>query len=619
MVVTAQRVETHDLDSPASIEVYDEERIEKTGAANVFDVLQNTLGVTSHSQGFNGTSMGTMNSKIAIRGVEKGTLILVNGVPMNQDGKYYLGDIPTESIERIEVVRGGGSVLYGSEATGGVINIITKKKFNNSVGVAAGNFGKERYKVSVGADKFNLIAGLENRGFASPMAGISTTGGTNAYRDYLKGERKSILWNYELTDGLVFTHSYVKNRDAYRQVNVFTNSPIQSPEYRNTNNNFLLRYDKGDWKATASYGIQEKETEQTTYATGVKTRTAWRKGHRTYLDVQKQFKLGKNKILVGVDFDRNNMNTFSNSTTFINTSRVPVDSSMKRDVISIYASYDWAMGDKSHLMINARETFSQGHKGDQVNRRNGAVNHMEGDKISNFSPEIEYNYRINENSSFYAKAGKSFNLPTLTQIFNNGIGNMSLGLNPEKGTHFELGYKLNQNKNAWRVSIFNYEIKDAIESVVLEPGNVNYINSDIRNTGIEVSVNMKHNDNWSTNWGVMYNRPQARDFSHYDDYDWHDYYGRYQLIGGVKYNNKKFSASLDANFVGNRTRQNNAQPAHVKPQLFTNLHLTYQPKTNHKFYFHLNNILDRRDITSNSSSNFYSLGCNYMVGYEITF
>ena len=46
---------------------------------------------------------------------------------MNQDGKYNLEDIPTESIEKIEVVKGGGSVLYGSEATGGVINIITKQ------------------------------------------------------------------------------------------------------------------------------------------------------------------------------------------------------------------------------------------------------------------------------------------------------------------------------------------------------------------------------------------------------------------------------------------------------------------------------------------------------------
>ena len=49
---------------------------------------------------------------------------------------------PSGAIEKIEMVRGGGSVLYGSEATGGVINIITKKRINNKVKFSAGNFWK---------------------------------------------------------------------------------------------------------------------------------------------------------------------------------------------------------------------------------------------------------------------------------------------------------------------------------------------------------------------------------------------------------------------------------------------------------------------------------------------
>lgn len=100
-------------------------------------MLQNTLGVTVQSQGFNGAAMGTMTSKIMIRGAQVGTLVLLNGVPMNMDGKYNLEDIPSGAIEKIEIVRGGGSVLYGSEATGGVINIITKKRINNKVKFSA--------------------------------------------------------------------------------------------------------------------------------------------------------------------------------------------------------------------------------------------------------------------------------------------------------------------------------------------------------------------------------------------------------------------------------------------------------------------------------------------------
>lgn len=109
-----------------------------------------------------------MTSKIDIRGVDKGTLVLVDGVPMNQDGKYNLEDIGADAIDHIEVVRGGGSVLYGSEATGGVINIITRSHTQNSVKVSAGNYDKQRYSLNVGADKVQCVCLLRAQGRNQP-------------------------------------------------------------------------------------------------------------------------------------------------------------------------------------------------------------------------------------------------------------------------------------------------------------------------------------------------------------------------------------------------------------------------------------------------------------------
>ena len=114
MVITAQRMETKDLKTPAAVEVVTKEKIENSGAGSAYDVLQNALGIMSSAQGPNGAAMGSMTSKIIVRGVDKGTLVMVDGVPMNQDGKYNLEDIPSEMIEKIEIVRGGGSVLYGT-------------------------------------------------------------------------------------------------------------------------------------------------------------------------------------------------------------------------------------------------------------------------------------------------------------------------------------------------------------------------------------------------------------------------------------------------------------------------------------------------------------------------
>jgi vitamin B12 transporter len=623
VIVTATRTEKKDLETPAIVEVYDAERIEKSNAGNAYDVLQNTLGLNTQAQGFNGTGMGTMTSKVMIRGVEKGTLVLVNGVPMNMDGKYNLEDIPTESIEKIEVVKGGGSVLYGSEATGGVINIITKKKMVNKVKVAAGNFGKERYDVSVGAGKFNIVAGYENRGYADKMSGVvgEATSKTTVY-DYGKGERRSVLWNWELTDGLTFIHSYSKNKHQYWQKRFLSGERTQNNYYTDTDNMFLLQYDKDGWKANLSYGTQEKTYDQAKFTKGVlgaKSPYSARKGHNTNIDLQKSFDIGKNKLLVGTTFQREDMDALSASKNYIST--------YERNNYSIYASYDWQLTDKSNLVFNARETWATACEGKQTSLTTGKTQVVDNDNLSKFTPEVQYILKLSENSSFYAKAGKSFRLPNLTQIYGTGNINPSLNLKPEQGTHFEVGYKANIGKADWRLAVFNYKIKDSIDADVTynKDGSVDfvdYFNENVRNTGIELSCAIAHDDNWSSHWGVTYQNPQAQNVNTYDDNAWHSIYNRYQLQGGVDYTHSKFASSMSVNFVGDRTstKASSDKPVRsLKPQCFTDLHFTYAAEKNQKAFLHINNIFDRLDITSNSTSNFYSLGRNFMVGYEYSF
>lgn len=632
MVVTATRVEAKDLDVAGLVDVYDEEKIEKSGANNAYDVLQNTLGVMSQSQGFNGTAMGTMTSKIMIRGVEKGTLVLINGIAMNQDGKYNLEDIPADSIERIEVVKGGGSVLYGSEATGGVINIITKKDVKNSIKVQAGNFGKERYSVNLGADKFSMSASLENRGKAEKMSGLSSgkrAGST--YYDYLKGERKSILWNYSINDGLTFTHTYSENEHKYGQHETakgYGGRISQINDYENRDNNFLLNYDKDGWKAKMSYGIQERSYDKTNFKKDGSLKASelnsWRKGHNTNLDVQKSFKFGDDILLFGVEFQREDMDLYAakKEKSKMSEERPPLDSTLERNVISVYTSYNKALSDSSNLIINLRETWANGIEGEQTNLETNATKNIKNDNMSKFTPELQFVHKLSEDSSVYAKAGKSFRLPNLTQIFGTGVINPKLDLKPEQGTHYEIGYKLNEGNRAWRLAVFNYEIKDSIEAnSKYSDGSlvdVDYTNQDVRNTGVELSLNVAHNENWSSRWGIMYNNPQTKAYDIYKDNDWHDYYNKLQFTAGVTYTKGKFMSTIDANYVGKRTG-NEETSRKIRPQLFTDLHLSYVPEDNHKVFFHLNNILDRQDITTNGTTNYYTLGRNFILGYEYSF
>lgn len=128
MVVTAQRMETRDLDTPAAIDVLTEQDIKDSGAKTVFDALSFVTGVTNFSYGPGGLDYGAMDSRVNIRGFERGALILVNGAPINLNSKNSLDGIMADNVERIEVLKGASSVLYGAEAFGGVVKTSLPKK-----------------------------------------------------------------------------------------------------------------------------------------------------------------------------------------------------------------------------------------------------------------------------------------------------------------------------------------------------------------------------------------------------------------------------------------------------------------------------------------------------------
>ena len=127
MVVTASAIQQNLKDAPASISVITREDLQKKPVQNLKDVLKDVPGVQITNESDN-------RQGVSIRGLGSGyTLILVDGKRVNSRNAVFrhndfdLSWIPAESIERIEVVRGPMSSLYGSDALGGVVNIITRK------------------------------------------------------------------------------------------------------------------------------------------------------------------------------------------------------------------------------------------------------------------------------------------------------------------------------------------------------------------------------------------------------------------------------------------------------------------------------------------------------------
>lgn len=180
VVVTATRSEKKIQDVTSSVSVVTREEIERMPATTVMDVLRNTVGVTVEDDR-SGYGSSTSN-KIVIRGMggsgQSRILVLVDGMPAQTPGSsiFEWTSVNLNSVERIEVVRGPSSALYGSNAMGGVVNIITKKPSENGFETRI----KSRYGRYNSRDENLYHSGRIDKFSYSISAGLSKTHGFNA-------------------------------------------------------------------------------------------------------------------------------------------------------------------------------------------------------------------------------------------------------------------------------------------------------------------------------------------------------------------------------------------------------------------------------------------------------
>ncbi|MGQ9615512.1 MAG: TonB-dependent receptor plug domain-containing protein [Spirochaetota bacterium] len=222
IVVTATRVETSVLDAPAHITIITEEEIARFGARNFAEIINRHAGVTINDYG----PEGSLKSA-SIRGSDSsGVLVLIDGIRINDSRQsgVDLSLIPIDMIERVEIIRGGTSALYGADAVGGVINIITKKKADNILNISIQNgsyIPRKAFKVYEGDVREKVNASMldlldtqkvtlgysRELGKASVVTAGSFTRANNAFvwkdDEYINDYRKRI--NADLLGGDIYT------------------------------------------------------------------------------------------------------------------------------------------------------------------------------------------------------------------------------------------------------------------------------------------------------------------------------------------------------------------------------------------------------------------------------
>jgi iron complex outermembrane receptor protein len=122
VTVTAERFPVSEKEAPRVVTVVSSDQLKETGANNLADALRRVGGLAYKSFLPLGVSQGGMNSTLSIRGIKDGELVLMNGAPIQgvAGHAYDLNTIPIDQIERIEILKGAASTLYGADAMSGV-------------------------------------------------------------------------------------------------------------------------------------------------------------------------------------------------------------------------------------------------------------------------------------------------------------------------------------------------------------------------------------------------------------------------------------------------------------------------------------------------------------------
>jgi vitamin B12 transporter len=201
-VYTTDRTDETIKNATRTTYVITRDQIARYGYRTVGEALQSVPGVTALPYGPLGSSVN-----YGIRGsITSQVLVLVDGLPApgSLDNSVELGNLPTTGVDRIEIVEGGGSTLYGTGAIGGIINVITSRTSPSSATLAAGSFGERRLEVNT--DRVQFSRTLATNAFGLPNGAVRPDSDYASSAIHVNGSHRIGAFDVELRAGLAADH-----------------------------------------------------------------------------------------------------------------------------------------------------------------------------------------------------------------------------------------------------------------------------------------------------------------------------------------------------------------------------------------------------------------------------
>jgi len=486
LVVTALRTEAGPLQVPYSISRITDEQIRDRTRRTLPEALQFTPGVmiqkTTHGHG-----------SPFIRGFTgRQNLLMVDGVRINnslfRSGPIqYWNTVDPLSLERIELIRSQGSVLYGSDAVGGTVNALTRSSnFRERAAGEAFTSGSLFYEFRSHGDDSH-VGRLESAfgvgGRWGVLLGVSAKD-FGDIRDSAQGLMRNtgypeqdldLRLDYEVAPGttLTFLHQRVNQDDVWRWHSTLFNPGWQHSGRVATPGRFLARvYDQertltylrlasehdadagwiDAWQATLSFLQQrDREAQDRLPAAGVDRRYQIAEVDTLGLDLGFESGLGPGKLVYGLDYyhdwvDGSGYRDRGAGLAFDPSFR-PVADDSDYDLFGAYAQYVWTPLEALDLTLGGRFTHARAELGRNFDAVAGVDRFDQSRDWSDFSGSLRALYRLDACNSLFAGVSQAFRAPNLTDLSGNlttrsGVAAAgAVDLEPEEFITAELGWR----------------------------------------------------------------------------------------------------------------------------------------------------------------------------------
>ncbi|BBB92137.1 MAG TPA: TonB-dependent receptor [Methylomusa anaerophila] len=499
-VVTANRMPVKKTETAASVTVITREEIARSGAANVPDIFKKTNVMMSED---------ATASIPSINGDDR-VLILIDGRKLNQEGGqrmgrfgadlYYLPSV--DSIERIEIVKGPASALYGSDAVGGVINIITRKgsKPDTHYTLETGSWGLRRYNLNTEnkVGDFSYRINFERKHQDDYRYKNSRSGEVErAVNTAVDQDSLNIRLDKDLGNNRSVTLT-VDHIDGRKGFNVIPDQTVQ-PYYYFPNG--VKAYVENDVSLTYRWEQGEKTDN-------------FIKLYRNYLT----YNYENMTNLYGIDVNWGRFTNQTDGAEWQQTWKFSDNYTLLGGASWRQTTYDNSEQGISDKKITNRAGFLENHW--RLPQNWSVTAGVRYDSYSLFgnksTTRITVNREINNTTNVFASWGQVFKVPFIDEVYGNGIVVPNLNLRPETGDVITLGMNARLAKETeLQASVFTSRVEDAITYQnlgttafpVYQYANV----AEQKRSGLDLSLKRQLSPQWQIAAGYSYVKVEEKE------------------------------------------------------------------------------------------------------------